>query len=90
VRAGLSPNMQDVRNLLRHSAAVHMAEYGVSVDEIGQILGHTNSKVAYRVCAVFAELPETITECVGMTVAFNVCYDRLEILTNMKEFYLWL
>jgi integrase len=40
--------------VLRHSAAVHMAEYGVSVDEIGQILGHTNSKVAHRVYALFS------------------------------------
>lgn len=48
VRAGLDPNMQDVRNLLRYSAAVHMAEDGDGV------------------CAVFAELPETSSECVGM------------------------
>jgi len=54
VRAGLDPNMSDVRNLLRHSAAVHMAEDGVSMDEIGQFLGHTNPRITYRVYARFS------------------------------------
>jgi hypothetical protein len=54
VRAGLGPNMQDCPKPAAPYTAVHMAEYGVSVDEIGQILGHTNSKIAYRVYALFS------------------------------------
>lgn len=36
------------------------------------------------ICAVFGELPDTSSECVGMTVAFNACYDRLEIPNDIK------
>jgi integrase len=41
-RAGLphvSPHM------LRHSAAVHMAEAGIPMSEIAQMLGHANSRI---------------------------------------------
>lgn len=50
-RAGLphvSPHM------LRHSAAVHMAEDGVSMDEIAQYLGHSNVNVTRNVYARFS------------------------------------
>lgn len=50
-RAGLS----DVSpHVLRHSAAVWMAEDGVSMAEIGQYLGHTDEKVTYRTYARFS------------------------------------
>jgi integrase len=41
-------------HVLRHSAAVHMAEAGVSMAEIGQFLGHTSSTVTFRVYARFS------------------------------------
>jgi integrase len=50
-RAGLghvSPHM------LRHSAAVHMAEAGVSMDEIAQYLGHSNARITREVYARFS------------------------------------
>ncbi|MET0470921.1 MAG: site-specific integrase, partial [Xanthobacteraceae bacterium] len=50
-RAGLghvSPHM------MRHSAAVHMAEAGVPMDEIAQYLGHTNARVTREVYARFS------------------------------------
>jgi integrase len=39
---------------LRHSAAVWMAEAGVSMDEIVQYLGHTDPGVTFRVYARFS------------------------------------
>lgn len=51
-RAGLSPEISP--HVLRHSAAVHMAESGVSMAEIGQFLGHTSERVTYRVYARFS------------------------------------
>jgi integrase len=50
-RAGIahaSPHM------LRHSAAVHMAEAGVTMDEIAQYLGHDDVKVTRRTYARFS------------------------------------
>ena len=50
-RAGLehvSPHM------LRHSAAVHMAEDGVGMEEIAQMLGHSNVNVTRNVYARFS------------------------------------
>lgn len=41
-------------HVLRHSAAVHMAEAGVPMDEIAQVLGHTSSSVTFRVYARFS------------------------------------
>lgn len=39
---------------LRHTAAVWMAEDGVSMDEIAQYLGHSNPGITYRVYARFS------------------------------------
>lgn len=39
---------------LRHSAAVWMAESGVSMDEIAQFLGHSDPGITYRVYARFS------------------------------------
>ena len=39
--------------MLRHSAAVWMAEAGVSIFEIAQFLGHTDIKITYKVYARF-------------------------------------
>ncbi|MHA6687021.1 tyrosine-type recombinase/integrase [Mesorhizobium sp. A556] len=39
---------------LRHSAAVWMAEAGISMDEIAQFLGHTDPGVTFRVYARFS------------------------------------
>lgn len=41
-------------HILRHTAASWMAEAGVSMDEIAQFLGHTNSSVTFRVYARFS------------------------------------
>jgi integrase len=50
-RAGLS----DVTpHDLRHTAAVWMAESGVSMAEIGQYLGHTDLRTTYRIYARFS------------------------------------
>lgn len=39
---------------LRHTAAVHMAESGVPIEEIAQFLGHSSAAVTYRVYARFS------------------------------------
>jgi integrase len=36
-------------HMLRHSAAVHMAEAGVTMDEIAQYLGHDDIEVTRRI-----------------------------------------
>jgi len=41
-------------HVLRHSAAVHMAESGIPMAEIGQYLGHSSESVTYRVYARFS------------------------------------
>lgn len=41
-------------HILRHSAAVRMIEQGVSLEEIGQYLGHQDLKVTYRTYARFS------------------------------------
>jgi integrase len=41
-------------HVLRHTAAVHMAESGVPMAEIAQFLGHTSEVVTYRVYARFS------------------------------------
>lgn len=41
-------------HLLRHSAAVWMAEGGISMDEIAQFLGHTDPRITYRVYARYS------------------------------------
>lgn len=45
---GVSPHV------LRHTAAVWMAEAGVSMEEIAQYLGHTNPSVTFRTYARFS------------------------------------
>lgn len=50
-RAGLA----DVTpHVLRHTAAVHMAEAGVPIGEISQYLGHSNSSITERVYARYS------------------------------------
>ncbi len=41
-------------HLLRHSAAVHMAEAGISMEEIAQFLGHEDVNVTRRIYARFS------------------------------------
>jgi len=38
---------------LRRSAAIHMAEDGVSIFEIAQFLGHSNERITYQAYARF-------------------------------------
>lgn len=40
-------------HVLRHTAAVHMVESGVPIEQVGQYLGHTTLTVTYRVYARF-------------------------------------
>ena len=51
-RAGLPPGVSP--HWLRHSAAVHMAEAGVSMAEIAQFLGHSSEAITFRVYARFS------------------------------------
>jgi integrase len=41
-------------HVLRHTAAVHMVEAGVSMDEVAQMLGHSNTAVTFRVYGRFS------------------------------------
>ncbi len=50
-RAGLA---KVTPHMLRHSAAVHMAEDGVSMDEIAQYLGHSNVTVTRNTYARYS------------------------------------
>jgi integrase len=52
VRAKLSKDVTP--HVLRHTAAVWMAEAGVPMDEIAQFLGHTDPRITYRVYARFS------------------------------------
>ncbi len=52
LRAGLPTSITP--HVLRHTAAVHMAEGGVPMAEIGQYLGHSSESVTYRVYARFS------------------------------------
>ncbi len=48
-------NLQRVSpHMLRHSAAVHMAEAGIDMEEIAQYLGHNDVNVTRRVYARFS------------------------------------
>jgi integrase len=51
-RAGLPADTSP--HVLRHSAAVHMAENGVPMSEISQYLGHSSTSVTERVYARFS------------------------------------
>jgi integrase len=42
------------QHVLRHSAAVHMAEAGVPMSEIAQFLGHSSTSVTERVYARYS------------------------------------
>jgi integrase len=50
-------------HVLRHSAAVHMAESGVPMAEIAQFLGHSSVAVTYRVYARFS--PDYLQKAAG-------------------------
>lgn len=41
-------------HVLRHSAAVHMVEAGISMAEVAQFLGHTSESVTFKVYARFS------------------------------------
>lgn len=45
---GVSPHT------LRHTAAVHMAEAGISIQEIAQYLGHTNTSITFKTYARYS------------------------------------
>ncbi|MBO9451922.1 tyrosine-type recombinase/integrase [Tropicibacter sp. R16_0] len=50
--AAVAAGLLDVSpHVLRHTAAVHMAEAGVSMEEIAQFLGHSDSRVTASVYA---------------------------------------
>lgn len=54
-RAVESAGLEDVSpHVLRHTAAVHMAEAGVSMDEIAQYLGHSETRITAAVYARFS------------------------------------
>jgi integrase len=53
--AAKKAGLEDVTpHVLRHSAAVAMAESGASMSEIAQVLGHTNEKVTFHVYARYS------------------------------------
>lgn len=56
-------------HVLRHSAAVWMAESGVSMSEIAQYLGHTNTNITYRVYARYS--PEHLKDAAKALDVFN-------------------
>jgi integrase len=51
-RAGLPTDTSP--HVLRHSAAVHMAESGVPMAEIAQFLGHSSESITFRTYARFS------------------------------------
>lgn len=54
-RAAERAELKDVSpHVIRHSAAVWMAEAGVPMDEIAQYLGHSNSKVTFSTYARYS------------------------------------
>lgn len=74
-RAGIgkvSPHM------LRHSAAVHMAEDGVPISEIAQFLGHSNERITYSTYARFS--PDYLR---GAAAALE--YDGVAVVTGRKK-----
>jgi integrase len=60
-RAGLPASTSP--HVLRHSAAVHMAESGVSMAEVAQYLGHSSESISYRVYARFS--PDYLRKAAG-------------------------
>lgn len=61
-KAGLKEK-GDGAHVLRHSAAVMMAEAGVPMAEIAQYLGHTDVRTTYRIYARFS--PEYLAKAAG-------------------------
>jgi integrase len=61
-RAGLPKGVSP--HVLRHSAAVHMAESSVPMAEIAQFLGHSSESVTYRVYARFS--PDFLRRAAGV------------------------
>ncbi|WP_420910526.1 tyrosine-type recombinase/integrase [Roseivivax marinus] len=54
-RAARNAGLDDVSpHVLRHTAAVHMAEAGVPMDEISQYLGHSETRITAAVYARFS------------------------------------
>ena len=60
-RAGLPPSTSP--HVLRHTAAVHMAESGVPMAEIARFLGHTTEAVTFKVYAVHS--PDYLRKAAG-------------------------
>ena len=60
VKAGLK-QVQDGAHLLRHTAAVFMAENGVPMSEISQYLGHRSTETTERVYARYS--PDYLKRC---------------------------
>ncbi|UYV37067.1 tyrosine-type recombinase/integrase [Rhodobacteraceae bacterium D3-12] len=53
--AAVEADLPDVSpHVLRHTAAVHMAEAGVSMEEIAQFLGHSDSRITASVYARYS------------------------------------
>jgi integrase len=46
--------MKVTPHMLRHSAAVHMAEDDVSMEQISQFLGHSSVEITRRIYARFS------------------------------------
>lgn len=51
-KAGLGKDVTP--HVIRHTAAVWMAEAGISMDEIAQYLGHSSTEITYRVYARYS------------------------------------
>jgi integrase len=53
--AAVDAGLLDVSpHVLRHTAAVHMAEAGVAIEEIAQFLGHSDSRITASVYARYS------------------------------------
>ncbi|GAB5434937.1 tyrosine-type recombinase/integrase [Falsiruegeria mediterranea] len=53
--AAVDAGLLDVSpHVLRHTAAVHMAEAGVAIEEIAQFLSHSDSRITASVCARYS------------------------------------
>lgn len=73
-RTGLKTRGDGV-HLLRHTAAVLMAESGVPIDEIAQYLGHSNSNTTAKVYARYS--PDYLQ---GAATALNLPTTRLRVV----------
>jgi hypothetical protein len=75
-RAGIVEHVHP--HLLRHSAAVHMAEAGIPMEEIAQYLGHRDINVTRRIYARFS--PDYLRQA-----ATALEYDDLGSLNQRKQ-----